>query len=112
MEKIKLNDLMGLERLLLEIDIKYKFDLPFNDVYALHMYLGNVGKITSYFFFIQDEFYKKYNDTDKLKEYHNKLINDSIEFGYDDIIKFIDKILNTYGDDEFQALVKTVKFWE
>jgi hypothetical protein len=112
MKTIKLNDLMGLERLLLEIDIKYKFDLSFNDVYMLHRYLGNVGKITSYFFFIQDEFYKKYNDTDKLKEYHNKLINDSIEFDYDDIIKFIENVLNTHGDHEFQALVETVKFWK
>lgn len=112
MKAIKLNDLMGLERLLLEIDVKYKFDLSFNDVYMLHMHLGKVGKITSYFFLIQDEFYKKYNDTDKLKEYHNKLINDSIEFDYDDIIKFIEKILNTHGDCEFQALVETVKFWK
>ena len=39
MKTIKLNDLMGLERLLLEIDIKYKFDLSFNDVYMLHIYL-------------------------------------------------------------------------
>ena len=51
MKTIKLNDLMGLERLLLEIDIKYKFGLSFNDVYMLHIYLSNVGKITSYFFF-------------------------------------------------------------
>ena len=112
MKTIKLNDLMGLEKLLLEIDIKYKFGLSFNDVYMLHIYLSNVGKITSYFFLIQDEFYKKYNDTDKLKEYHNKLINDSIEFDYDDIIKFIDKVLNIYGDHEFQSLVETVKFWK
>ena len=112
MKTIKLNDLMGLERLLLEIDIKYKFDLSFNDVYMLHRHLGNVGKITGYFFLIQDEFYKKYNDTDKLKEYHNKLINDSIEFDYDDIIKFIENVLNTHGDHEFQALVETVKFWK
>ena len=50
MKTIKLNDLMGLERLWLEIDMKYRFDLSFNDVYMLHIYLGNVGKITSYFF--------------------------------------------------------------
>ena len=78
----------------------------------LHRHLGNVGKITSYFFLIQDEFYKKYNDTDKFKKYHNKLINDSIEFDYDGIIKFIENVLNTHGDHEFQALVETVKFWK
>ena len=109
---IKLKELMVLERILLEFDVKYKFELDFGDAYKLHTYLNKVGKITSYFFLIQDEFYKKYNDTDKLKEYHNKLINDSIEFDYDDIIKFIDKVLNIYGDHEFQSLVETVKFWK
>ena len=112
MKAIKLNDLMGLERLLLEIDVKYKFDLSFNDVYMLHMHLGNVGKITSYFFLIQDEFYKKYNDVDMLKDYHNRLMNDTIEFDYDDILLFIEKILNIYGNDEFKKLVETVKFWK
>lgn len=108
---MKLKDLMSLERLLLEIDVKYKFELPFKDALKLYDYLKEVGKITNYFFFIQDEFHKKYNDIDKLKEYHDKLMKDDIEFGYEHITKFIENILNTYGDEEFQNLVNTVKFW-
>jgi hypothetical protein len=111
MKSIKLNDLMALERLLLEIDVKHKFDLSFNEVYSLYTHLKNVGKITSYFFLIQDEFYKKYGDSDKLKEYHDRLMNDTIEIDYDDIVQFIEKIFNKYGDSEFHALVNSVKFW-
>jgi hypothetical protein len=113
MERIKLNDLMGLERLLLEIDIRYKFDLSFNDAYLLYEYLKNVGRITSYFFLIQDEFYQKYNDKDKLKEYHDRLLNDSLEFNYNGIVEFIDRVsLTNNDDDEFKTLVNKIKFWQ
>ena len=53
---IKLKELMVLERILLEFDVKYKFELDFGDAYKLHAYLNKVGKITSYAFLIQDEF--------------------------------------------------------
>jgi len=111
MENIKLSDLMTIERLLLEINLKFKFDLSFNDVYMLNTYLTNVGKITNFFFLIQEEFYKKYNDADKLKEYHDKLMGDSVEFDCDGIIKFIERILNSYGDHNFYELVEKIKFW-
>ena len=51
---IKLKELMVLERILLEFDVKYKFELDFGDAYKLHTYLNKVGKITSYAFLIQD----------------------------------------------------------
>ena len=109
--EIKLKDLMSLERLLLEIDVKYKFELSFKDALKLYEYLKEVGKITNYFFLIQDEFHKKYNDIDKLKEYHNKIMVDEVEFDYKEIVDFIDNILASYGDEEFQKLLSTVKFW-
>lgn len=109
---IKLKELMVLERILLEFDVKYKFELDFDDAYKLYTYLNKVGKITSYAFLIQNEYHQKYKDVEKLKEYHNRLMDDTIEFDYDDILLFIKKTLNTYGDDEFQKLVETVKFWK
>ncbi len=109
---IKLKELMVLERILLEFDVKYKFELDFDDAYKLYTYLNKVGKITSYAFLIQNEFHEKYNDTEKLKEYHKLVMDGTIEFDYDDILLFIKKTLNTYGDDEFQKLVETVKFWK
>ena len=109
---IKLKELMVLERILLEFDVKYKFELDFDDAFKLHEFLKSVGKITSYAFLIQDEYHQKYKDVEKLKEYHNRVMGDTIEFDYDDILLFIKKTLNTYGDDEFQKLVETVKFWK
>lgn len=109
---IKLKELMVLERILLEFDVKYKFELDFGDAYKLHTYLNKVGKITSYAFLIQDEFHSKYNDTEKLKEYHNKVMDSTIYFNYGDIVEFIENVLNTHGDREFQELVETVKFWK
>lgn len=108
---VKLVDLMGLERLLLEIDVKYKFNLPFNDAYHLYEYLKEVGKITSYLFLIQDEFNIKYEDEEKLKEYHDKLMNDSVEFDCNGVVEFINKITESYGDDNFKSLVANIKFW-
>lgn len=109
---IKINNLMALERLLLEIDARFKFDLEFGEAYKLHEFLKSVGKITSYAFLIQDEYHQKYKDVEKLKEYHKLVMDSFVEFNYDDILLFIKKTLNTYGDDEFQKLVETVKFWK
>ena len=111
MYNIKVEDLMCLERLLLEIDMRHKFDLSFEDAYMLYTSLKEVGKITSYFFLIQSEFNKKYNDNDKLMEYHNKLMNDTISFDKDEIIQFVDRIINEYGDDELKEVMNTIKFW-
>ena len=58
----------------MEIDTYFKFELPFGDAWELHNYLVKVGKITSYAFLIQDEFSQTFKDTDKLKEYHDKLM--------------------------------------
>ena len=40
---IKLKELMVLERILLEFDVKYKFELDFGDAYKLYSYLSKVG---------------------------------------------------------------------
>ena len=109
---IKVNDLMALERILLEIDAKHKFELEFCDAYKLYEYLKKVGKITSYAFLIQDEFNQKYNDLEALKEYHNKINGGSVDFTMEDeIIKFIDKINEQLKDEELNNLILNIGWW-
>lgn len=108
---IKLRELMVLERILLEFDVNHKFELDFGDAYKLHAYLTKVGKITSYAFLIQDEFHKKYNDTEKLKEYHEKIMDSTVYFNYDDIVKFIDELNEKFKDEKISSLIINNTFW-
>ena len=108
---IKLKELMVLERILLEFDVNHKFELDFGDAYKLHAYLTKVGKITSYAFLIQDEFHKKYNDTEKLKEYHEKIMDSTVYFNYGDIVKFIDELNEKFKDEKIGSLILNNTFW-
>lgn len=108
---IKLKELMVLERILLEFDVKYKFELDFGDSYKLYSYLTKVGKLTSYAFLIQDEFHNKYNDTEKLKEYHNKIMDSTVYFNYGDIVKFIDELNEKFKDEKIGSLILNNTFW-
>ena len=108
---IKLKELMVLERILLEFDVKYKFELDFGDAYKLYSYLTKVGKLTSYAFLIQDEFHNKYNDTEKLKEYHNKIMDSTVYFNYGDIVKFIDELNEKFKDEKISSLILNNTFW-
>ena len=107
---IKLKELMVLERILLEFDVNHKFELDFGDAYKLHTYLTKVGKITSYAFLIQDEFHNAYNDTDKLKEYHEKVMESTVDFNYDSIVKFIDELNEKLKDEKINSLILNNKF--
>ena len=108
---IKLKELMVLERILLEFDVKYKFELDFSDAYKLYSYLTKIGKLTSYAFLIQDEFHNKYNDTEKLKEYHNKVMDSTVYFNYGDIVKFIDELNEKFKDEKIGSLILNNTFW-
>lgn len=108
---INLKELMVLERILLEIDANHKFELDFGDAYKLHTYLTKVGKITSYAFLIQDEYHNKHNDIEKLKEYHNKVMNSTIEFDNENVIKFIEDINQKLKNEKINSLILNSKFW-
>ena len=108
---IKLNDLMIIERFLLEIDIRFKFMLDFNEALKLYDYLKDIGRITNYSFLIQDEFQKKYNDIEKLKEYHEKIVNSEIDYNISEVIRFIESVMERYKDEEFENIILKNKFW-
>lgn len=110
--KIKLSNLMVLERLLLEIDVRFKFDLEFGEAYRLHEFLVSVGKITSYAFLIQDEYHQKHQDTEKLKEYHKMVMNSLVEFNYEEVIDFIVDVNEKFKNEEFENIISEIKFWD
>jgi uncharacterized protein YjaZ len=109
---VKLKDLMKIERILLEIDTYFKFELPFGDAWELHNYLVKVGKITSYAFLIQDEFSQTFKDTDKLKEYHDKLMENSVQLKcFKDLVKFIEKLQKEINNEKLDKLISSLKWW-
>ena len=112
MKIIKLSNLMILERLLLEIDVRFKFDLEFGEAYRLHEFLRSVGKITSYAFLIQDEYHQKYQDTEKLKEYHKMVMDSFVEFNYEEVIDFIVDVNEKFKNEEFENIISEIKFWD
>lgn len=108
---ISLKNLMILERLLLEIDERFKFELNFNMAYVLNELLEDVGKITSYAFSIQQEFHKKYNDGKKLEKYHDMVMDSSVEFNCEKVVEFIEMVDSEFKNEEFKNIVKELKFW-
>ena len=109
---VKVKELMVLERLLLEIEVRFKYDMNFGDAYKLHQLLTSVGKITSYAFLIQDEYHQKFNDTDKLKKYHDMVMESDVELDSTEVINFIKYVAFKYGNEEFEKIMKEIKFWD
>lgn len=106
-----ISEIMTVERILLEIDKKFKFDLSFNDSLKLYNYLKEVGRVTNFFFYIQGEFSKKYQDQEKLMKYRSKLFSEALDIDLTDIERFIDNIYTTFNDSEFADLLKKNRFW-
>ena len=111
---ITVSNLMILERLLLEIDARLKFEMNFGDAYTLHKLLNEVGRITSNAFLIQDDYHKKLNKKKKLKEYHKMVMDSEIttDTDYRDIIEFIEYISFKFKDGEFDKILNKIKFWD
>lgn len=111
MEQTYVTELMTVERLLLEIDSRFKFELTLNDSLRLYNYLKKVGNVTNFFFYIQDEFSRKYPDKEKVKDYNRKLMSEKIEFDLFEIEGFIDYVYETFDDDDFRDIVSKNRFW-
>lgn len=109
---VTVNEIMVLERLLLEIEERFKFKMSLSDVSELYEHLKNVGKITNLFFGLQDNYYKRYKNSERLKKYHDRLINGKVKFETEGITEFIDAVASSFVDDEFYELVKKNKFWK
>lgn len=93
MQTIVFKDLITLEKSLLELNEEIdKFELDFNDALKLREYIEYVGSITSYGFSLQNEYYKKHGDAERLKKYHDKIMETEVEADVEKIFKLIERI--------------------
>ena len=109
---ITAKNLMALERFLLEIENRFKFQLRFAEVIELYGFLKEVGKITNIFFMLQEQYAEKYKDKEALKEYHEKLINDSVNLNVTKMVEFVKDVSNRFYDDEFADIITKNQFWD
>ena len=109
---ITVKNLMTLERLLLEIEERFKFQLRFAEVIELNGFISEIGKITDLFFSLQEEHYRKYGDNEALSEYHEKLMNDKVKINTSKMVSFVKDICNRFVDDEFGEIVVKNQFWD
>jgi hypothetical protein len=108
---ITIKNLMTLERILLEINIKYKFELFFNSAYKLYNYLIEIGRITNYSFQIQDEYYQTTKDEEKMKAFHEKVLNGEVDYDWGKAAMFIGELMEELKNDEVNEMVNKLKFW-
>ena len=109
---ITVGNLMILERFLLEIENRFKFDLKLGEAVELYQYLKEIGKITNLFFLLQQEYFRKYGDKEKLEEYHNRLMNDNVKINTHKMIELVKEMSERCDDDEFKEIVAKNKFWD
>ena len=108
---IELKDLMVIEKMLLEINDKFKFELPFNVAFKLYKYLTEIGEITDYVFQLQEEFGEKY-DILELEKYHDKIMNETVSVNANEYKSFLDSMNTLINKNEFDNIVTKNKFWE
>ena len=106
-----INELMTLERLLLEIDARVKLELTLGDAVKLSKYLEEIGEITSLYFSLQEEHFRKYNDAEKLNEYHNRLSGDTIDYDTRKVKKFINDVSSKVVNKELGEILSKNRYW-
>jgi len=94
----KIEDLISIEKQLLEIENKHKFDVTLDELIELEEYTKRVGEITSIYFNVQFEFSRKFDDEKKLQKYHDKLVDCELTFDCAPIMNFIGSIKNKYEE--------------
>jgi hypothetical protein len=109
---IKLKDLMILERFLLEIETRFKFELKFEEVVELYAFLKEVGRVTNLFFMLQEQYYDAFKDKEKLKEYHDRLLNENVNMNTVKMIGLVKDVCDRFNDEDFREIVTKNNFWE
>lgn len=105
MEKHRIIDLMDAEEILFLIKKKCIVDLSLIDIIDLYNELDRIGKITNIFFKVQYDI-KDNISQEELKIFHQKLLNDEIDFDLSTTIAFMKKIITKVNDEELLGKVK------
>lgn len=95
-KKIKLSELMEIEKKLLYIEAEHIFELDFQEALTLTNYLSRIGKITALAFELQHMYAKQGANISQLNEYHMKISNSMIRYNNKSVLKFIDTLNNKY----------------
>ena len=108
---ITVKNLMVIERILLEINSKHRFELSFNTAYKLAEFLRVIGRITNYSFLLQDEFNNMTLDRDEKVEYHVKILNSEVDYDWTKAASFIGEIMEELKNEDVNKFVNELKFW-
>ena len=109
---ITVKNLMTLERFLLEIENRFKFQLRFAEIIELYGFLKEVGKITNLFFMLQEKYHEKYGDKDALIKYRERIIDENINLNTSKMIAFVKDICERFDDEDFRGIVTKNNFWD
>lgn len=96
---------MDAEEILFLIKKKCIVDLSLIDIIDLYNELDRIGKITNIFFKVQYDI-KDNISQEELKIFHQKLLNDEIDFDLSTTIAFMKKIITKVNDEELLGKVK------
>ena len=108
---ITIKNLMTIERILLEIYTKHRFELNFKSAYKLYNYLRVIGRITNYSFQIQEEYYQIIKDENKMGVFHEKILNSEVEYDWVNAASFIGELMEELKNNEINEMVNKLKFW-
>lgn len=111
MEKVTIEILMTVEKILLEIEALALFDLSFDDIIKLKKHLNDIGEITNLYFEIQKEFYRSVGNEEKLKKFQSRINGDLITYNINDAKDLIDKIYNDTENDDIVKIIQKNRFW-
>ena len=96
---------MDAEEILLTIKKKCIVDLSLSDIIDLYNELDRIGKITNIFFKVQYDV-KDNISQDKLKIFHQKLLNDEFDFDLNMTVAFMKKIITKVKDEELLGKIE------
>lgn len=110
--EISVKRLMELERILLEIDARVKFDLTLSEAFELYTHLRDVSRATNFVFNIQDEYNTRIGPTqEEMKKYHDKVMDSTLELDYERVTEFIDRICAKYENGTIREVIAKFRFW-
>lgn len=110
--EISVKRLMELERILLEIDARVKFDLTLSEAFELYSHLRDVSRATNFVFNIQEEYNARIRPTqDEMKKYHDNVMGSTLELDYGKVTDFIDRICAEHENGAIREVIAKFRFW-